>query len=54
VKHYAQAIALRPGFSDVMDGTEHVYFTLSARDEYHARAIVENAIGKSFCRVEEL
>jgi len=55
VGHYAAHIAKHcPHFTDVLDGTEHIYFTIEARDEYDARNMIETAIGKSFCRVEEL
>jgi len=54
VDDYVVRVNAIPGFTDVIGGTEHVYFTLDARDEYYARMQVEDAIGKSFCRVEAL
>lgn len=54
VQHYVRLLAQLTGFHDVMDGTEHVYFTIEARDETAARFMIENAIGKSFCCVEAL
>lgn len=41
-------------FTDVMDGTEHVYFTVEARDTDDARIIVKDLLGTSFVRVEAL
>ena len=53
VAHYGVAARSKFG-GDVLEGTEHVYFTVTARDETDAIKLVWDALGKSFTRASVL